>query len=69
MYHRVNLSTMPPLVAAPVVLVCAELLAERGGMIFCVASLLRRGSMVSRGAELGRVVERGSATGPSAAQS
>lgn len=46
-YHPVNLSTMPPHVAAPVaVLVCAELLVKQGVTIFCVALLLRRGSLV-----------------------
>lgn len=46
-YHRVNLSMMPPHVAAPVVLVCAEPLAvERGGRMFCVVASLPRRSLV-----------------------
>lgn len=76
-YHRVNLSMMPPHVAAPVVLVCAEPLAvERGGRMFCVVASLPRRSLVevlswaalwrglSHGPQCGSVMTSFSSLGP-----
>lgn len=65
-HHHVNLSTTPPHVASPVVvLVCAELLVKQGVTIFCVAWLPRRGSLV----EVLSIVEGLSGHGPRAVRS